>query len=99
MATGPQKGGLGPHTGRDPNVKKPEWLRQRAPAGERYEKLKDSLKELKLHTVCEEAQCPNIGEVRTGSSLFISALGILGWCSCYFEVCFGLRIFGCRLLL
>ena len=57
------KSGLGPYTGRDPNVKKPQWLRQRAPQGERFQEIKDSLSHLKLNTVCEEAQCPNIGEV------------------------------------
>lgn len=61
--SGPYPGGLGPHTGRDPNVKKPEWLRQRAPQGERFREIQESLSQLKLNTVCEEAQCPNIGEV------------------------------------
>lgn len=41
---------------------KPGWLRQRAPQGERYDYLSGSLRSLKLHTVCEEAQCPNVGE-------------------------------------
>lgn len=59
----PYPGGMGPYTGRDPNVKKPEWLRQKAPQGEKYEEVKESLSRLKLNTVCEEAQCPNIGEV------------------------------------
>eukprot|EP00897_Mesotaenium_endlicherianum_P001549 jgi/Mesen1/1421/ME001303S00467 len=59
----PYPGPSGPFTGRDPTVKKPSWLRQRAPQGERYEELKDSLRTLKLNTVCEEAQCPNIGEL------------------------------------
>lgn len=59
----PYPGGLGPHTGRDPTVKKPSWLRQRAPQGEKLAKLKESITTLKLNTVCEEAQCPNIGEV------------------------------------
>lgn len=54
---------MGPYTGRDPSVKKPAWLRQRAPQGEKLAKLKDSITSLKLNTVCEEAQCPNIGEV------------------------------------
>ncbi|BBM99814.1 lipoyl synthase [Marchantia polymorpha subsp. ruderalis] len=62
----PYPGGLGPYTGRDPNVKKPAWLRQRAPQGERYTELKGSLSTLKLNTVCEEAQCPNIGECWNG---------------------------------
>eukprot|EP00898_Chlorokybus_atmophyticus_P002335 jgi/Chlat1/3101/Chrsp21S00243 len=47
---------------------KPPWLRQRAPQGERYEFLKESLRDLNLHTVCEEAQCPNIGECWNGGS-------------------------------
>ncbi|KAF8413503.1 hypothetical protein HHK36_001493 [Tetracentron sinense] len=63
---GPYPGGLGPYTGRDPNVKKPEWLRQRAPQGERFQDVKESLSRLKLNTVCEEAQCPNIGECWNG---------------------------------
>ncbi|XP_015886763.3 lipoyl synthase, chloroplastic [Ziziphus jujuba] len=56
----------GPHTGRDPNVQKPGWLRQRAPQGERFQEIKESLSSLKLNTVCEEAQCPNIGECWNG---------------------------------
>ncbi|KAF5449495.1 hypothetical protein F2P56_029935 [Juglans regia] len=64
--SGPYPGGMGPYTGRDPNAKKPEWLRQRAPQGERYEQVKDSLSRLNLNTVCEEAQCPNIGECWNG---------------------------------
>lgn len=63
-AAGPYPGGMGLHTGRDPTVRKPEWLRQRAPHGEKYARLQESLAELKLNTVCVEAQCPNIGEVQ-----------------------------------
>ena len=59
----PYPGGLGPYTARSPDVKKPSWLRQRAPQGDRFTELKESLSTLKLNTVCEEAQCPNIGEV------------------------------------
>eukprot|EP00249_Psilotum_nudum_P017040 c26122_g1_i1 orf=354-1559(+) len=59
-------GGMGPHTGRDMTIKKPNWLRQKAPLGERYMELKESLSALKLNTVCEEAQCPNIGECWNG---------------------------------
>jgi lipoyl synthase len=43
-------------------IKKPSWLRVRAPAGENYTKVKQSLRSLNLHTVCEEARCPNISE-------------------------------------
>ncbi|XP_042375321.1 lipoyl synthase 1, chloroplastic-like [Zingiber officinale] len=66
VAAGSYPGGMGPHTGRDPTVKKPEWLRQRAPQGEKYRMLQESLSELKLNTVCVEAQCPNIGECWNG---------------------------------
>lgn len=41
---------------------KPEWLRARAPMGENYHGLKKLARSLNLHTVCESAQCPNIGE-------------------------------------
>ena len=41
---------------------KPEWLKARAPIGENYHELKKLARKLNLHTVCESAQCPNIGE-------------------------------------
>ena len=41
---------------------KPEWLKARAPVGENYHDLKKLARGLGLHTVCESAQCPNIGE-------------------------------------
>ncbi|KAH7856353.1 hypothetical protein Vadar_000518 [Vaccinium darrowii] len=69
--------GVGPYTGRDPNVKKPEWLRQKAPQGEKYEEVKESLSRLKLNTVCEEAQCPNIGECWNGGGDGIATATIM----------------------
>ena len=45
-----------------PNPRKPDWLKVRAPGGPRYIRLKGLLREWNLHTVCEEAHCPNIGE-------------------------------------
>lgn len=50
-----------------PLQNKPGWLRQKAPQGERYGYLKGQMKDLKLATVCQEAQCPNIGECWGGS--------------------------------
>src|SRR5436305_12242753 len=41
---------------------KPEWLKVRAPGSPSYLRLKTIMRELNLHTVCEEARCPNIGE-------------------------------------
>jgi lipoic acid synthetase len=42
--------------------RKPQWLKVKAPGGENYIRLKHMMRELKLHSVCEEAHCPNIGE-------------------------------------
>ncbi len=41
---------------------KPEWLKVRAPGSENYVRIKGLMRDLGLHTVCEEAHCPNIGE-------------------------------------
>ena len=42
--------------------RKPSWLKVKAPGGPNYIVLKHMMRDLKLHTVCEEAHCPNIGE-------------------------------------
>ena len=43
-------------------LRKPEWIRVRAPSSPRFHAIKRILREHRLHTVCEEASCPNIGE-------------------------------------
>ena len=43
-------------------LRKPDWIRVRAGGGERFAEIKRILRDAKLHTVCEEASCPNIGE-------------------------------------
>ena len=45
-----------------PRQPKPDWLKVRAPGSENYLRLKGIMRDLGLHTVCEEANCPNIGE-------------------------------------
>lgn len=45
---------------------KPKWMRESIPGGEKYTQIKKRLRELKLHTVCEEAKCPNLGECWSG---------------------------------
>lgn len=45
-----------------PNLPRPEWLRAPAPVGDNYRELKTLIARLKLHTVCESAACPNVGE-------------------------------------
>jgi lipoic acid synthetase len=43
-------------------LRKPDWIRVRAPSSPRFHEIKAILREHRLHTVCEEASCPNIGE-------------------------------------
>jgi lipoic acid synthetase len=47
-------------------ARKPEWLKMRPPSGERFTEIKATLREHDLHTVCEEASCPNMGECWSG---------------------------------
>ena len=54
---------------------KPSWIKVKAPAGEKYLELKDMMKELKLATVCQEAQCPNIAECWSGGTATIMLMG------------------------
>jgi len=55
--------------------RKPEWIRVRPPAGEAYVHLKSLLRGLDLHTVCEEAHCPNVAECWGGGTATIMLLG------------------------
>src|SRR5512134_1151043 len=45
-----------------PVLVRPAWIKARAPQGEGYERLRGLMRDLSLHTVCEEAHCPNLGE-------------------------------------
>ncbi|KAM1373140.1 hypothetical protein ACFX2I_023871 [Malus domestica] len=45
---------------------KPKWMKESIPGGQKYTQIKKKLRELKLHTVCEEAKCPNLGECWSG---------------------------------
>src|ERR1700753_1246385 len=56
---------------------KPAWLKAKAPGGEIFHKLKKLARELNLHTVCESAQCPNIGECWNQKSATFMMLGNL----------------------
>jgi lipoyl synthase len=56
---------IGPGVSSPPNTgpsRKPSWLKVKAPGGVHYSQIKSLMRELNLHTVCEEARCPNIGE-------------------------------------
>ena len=53
---------MGRHRAEPLPARKPSWLKVRAPGGPNYLRLKQLMRELDLHTVCEEAHCPNVGE-------------------------------------
>jgi lipoyl synthase len=54
---------------------KPEWLKVRMPGGGRYEAVRRAMRELDLHTVCEEASCPNIGECWASGTATVMLMG------------------------
>ena len=54
---------------------KPAWLKVRAPGGEKYNALKETFRKLDLHTVCEEARCPNVGECWGEGTATVMLLG------------------------
>ena len=56
-------------------VARPSWLRARVPGGERFEDLRDLVRSERLHTVCEEARCPNIGECWNAGEATFMILG------------------------
>ena len=56
-------------------VAKPRWLKVKAAGGPRYEAIRKRLETLDLHTVCQEAQCPNIGECWDGGTATIMLMG------------------------
>ncbi len=62
----------------------PEWIRVRAPIGEEYTRLKGLVRTLDLHTVCEEALCPNVGECWGAGTLTLMILGDVCTRACRF---------------
>ncbi len=56
-------------------AKKPPWLRVGVPGGERYRRVSDTLGREKLHTVCQEAHCPNVAECWGGGTATVMLMG------------------------
>lgn len=56
-------------------LNKPEWIRMKPPIGSRFREIKNILRENNLHTVCEEASCPNIGECFSSGTATFMILG------------------------
>lgn len=64
--------------------KKPGWIKAKIPSGQNYARLRSLVRELGLHTVCEEAKCPNIGECWGAGTLTFMILGDVCTRSCGF---------------
>jgi len=59
-------------------IKKPAWIKAKIPTGKKFFEIKDILRTQKMHTVCEEASCPNIGELsssRPAPCMIVGAIG------------------------
>ncbi len=63
---------------------RPDWLKAKIPSGETYSGLKQLIDEHQLHTVCEEARCPNIGECWNSGTATFMILGDICTRSCGF---------------
>jgi lipoic acid synthetase len=63
---------------------KPPWLKSRVPAGERFERLRATVREHRLATVCEESICPNIGECWNNGTATIMLMGKVCTRACQF---------------
>jgi lipoic acid synthetase len=59
----------------DINMKKPPWLKKRLASGETYQKVNTLLKQSRLHTVCQEAHCPNLGDCFSEGTATFMILG------------------------
>ncbi|KAA8594846.1 hypothetical protein FQN60_011981, partial [Etheostoma spectabile] len=63
----------------------PPWLKTEIPIGKNYNRLKNTLRDLNLHTVCEEARCPNIGECWGGGEYATATATIMHYCHPHFR--------------
>ncbi|HYM21057.1 MAG TPA: lipoyl synthase [Candidatus Kapabacteria bacterium] len=68
----------------EPRKPRPEWLKVRVPSGENYSRLMGIMRENELHTVCEEARCPNVAECWNSGTATFMILGDTCTRSCGF---------------
>ncbi len=72
MTVTPTRDRVSPETVETRPLRRPEWIKVRAPSGETYERLQTLMRSKELHTVCEEAMCPNMGECwGSGTATFL----------------------------
>ena len=62
MSHTPTRDRIKPKENETAPLRRPDWIKVRAPSGETYQWLQDLMRSKELHTVCEEAMCPNLGE-------------------------------------
>lgn len=72
MATNSTRDRVNPEVINTTPLRRPGWIKVRAPSGETYERLQGLMRKKALHTVCEEAACPNLGECwASGTATFL----------------------------
>jgi lipoic acid synthetase len=84
MSASPSRNRVDPETINTTPLRRPEWIKVRAPAGETYQQLQALMRVKSLHTVCEEAMCPNIGECWGAGTATFLILGDVCTRSCGF---------------
>jgi lipoyl synthase len=72
MPTNPTRDRINPELMDTTPIRRPNWIKVRAPSGEQYQELQHLMRKKALHTVCEEAGCPNMGECwGSGTATFL----------------------------
>lgn len=72
MAFTPTRDRVNPEKNNTTPIRRPDWIKVRAPSGETYQRLQYLMRSKALHTVCEEAMCPNMGECwGSGTATFL----------------------------
>jgi len=84
MPAPPTRERVNPETRETTPLRRPEWIKVRAPTGETYEQLHALMRKKSLHTVCEEAMCPNLGECWGSGTATFLMLGDVCTRSCGF---------------
>ena len=72
MSKNPSRERVDPQSMDTTPIRRPSYIKVRAPSGETYEQIKGMMRSKALHTVCEEANCPNMGECwGSGTATFL----------------------------
>jgi lipoyl synthase len=84
MTTNPTRNRINPEKLDTTPVRRPDWIKVRAPSGETYQWLQGLMRKKALHTVCEEAGCPNMGECWGSGTATFLMMGAICTRSCGF---------------